>query len=205
MAILKRRKPQRLSKKFQEALWPSQGWQRTFHYYRHRIFRTGDSTYKITAGLATGAAVSWTPFFGTHFIQAIFFSWLIRASMLAGFIGTAWGNPWTFAFMFWIGYQLGVQICGLFGLSEFVAIPETFNLEHFIAHPWEFFSYLWQHPVKLLLPITIGGYLCGLLFWPVAYALLYYPVRSARTAYRLQRIKRRKKKLEKLQQQARLQ
>lgn len=158
------------------------------------MFRTGDSTYKITAGLATGAAVSWTPFFGTHFIQAIFFSWIIRANMLAGFIGTSWGNPWTFYFMFWAGYKLGVYICSLFGLADFVAIPPDFNLQYFMANPLEFFSYLLQNPLKLLLPITLGGYLCGLMFWPVAYILLFYPVRSARAAYRLQRLKRIKKK-----------
>ena len=197
MAILKRKKPRSMGRQFREAVWPTQGWSRTYHYYRHRVFRTGDSTYKITAGLATGAAISWTPFFGTHFIQAMFFSWCIRASMLAGFIGTAWGNPWTFSFMFWIGYKLGVTICGWFGLSDFIVLPDSFDLDYFMDHSGEFFAYLFSHPQKLLLPITLGGYLCGLLFWPVAYALLYYPVRAARRAYRVQRFARFKKKMDK--------
>lgn len=196
MAILKRKKPRKVGKQFREALWPTQGWKRTYHYYRHRVFRTGDSTYKITAGLATGVAVSWTPFYGTHFAQAMFFSWCLRASMIAGFIGTIWGNPWTFSFIFWLAYKLGVTICGWFGLNDFIALPASFNLDYFIDNPADFFTYLFSHPLKLLLPITLGGYLCGILSWPVAYALLYYPVRIIRKTYRKQRFARFKKRQE---------
>src|SRR5688500_14904919 len=84
MAILKRRRPQTLIKKTKEALWPTMGWMRTFNYYRHRMFRMGDSTYRITSGLATGIAVSFTPFLGTHLIQAFFLCWMFRSSWVAG-------------------------------------------------------------------------------------------------------------------------
>lgn len=194
MAILKRNRPRALFKKIRETLWPSQGWTRTFHYYRHRVFRTGDSTYKIAAGLASGAAVSWSPFMGTHFVQAVLLSWLLRANLIAGFVGTAFGNPWTFPALFWIGYVVGVKICALFGFSNFTELPPGMDFAYFIERPWEFMQYLFAHPLKLLLPMTIGGYLCGLLCWPVAYGALYYPVRAARKAYRLQKLQRLKKK-----------
>lgn len=194
MAILKRRKPRHIFRKTREALWPSMGWRRTASYYRHRIFRTGDSTYKITAGLAAGAAVSWSPFLGTHFAQAIFAAWLLRASLIAGFIGTAWGNPWTFPFLLWFGYNVGVRICGLFGLDDSSFLPDGMDFAHFIAQPRDFMRYLFANPLQLLLPMTIGGYLCGLAFWPLAYAALYYPVRTMRKAYALQRLRRRRKK-----------
>lgn len=194
MAILKRSKPRDLWKKTKEAVWPTQGWRRTFHYYRHRVFRTGDSTYKITAGLASGVAVSWSPFMGTHFAQAVLLSWLLRANLLAGFVGTAFGNPWTFPVLFWITYTLGVKICALFGLGEFIALPPSMDVAHFIEKPWEFLKYLFANPLKLLLPMTIGGYLCALLSWPVTYAILYYPVRAAHNAYRLQKLQRLNRK-----------
>ncbi len=194
MAIFKRRTPHHTFKRIREAFWPSQGWRRTLHYYRHRVFRTGDSTYKITAGLASGAAVSWSPFLGTHFAQALFLAWLVRGNLLAGFIGTVWGNPWTFPVMFWASYTLGVMICTPFGLGDFVALPTGMDFSHFLGEPWEFLQYLFAHPLKLLLPLSLGGYLCALGFWPLAYAVLYYPVRSARKAYRLQRLKRRRKR-----------
>lgn len=203
MAILKRGKQRHFLKNIRETVWPSQGWGRTFHYYRHRVFRTGDSTYKITAGLASGVAVSWSPLMGTHFAQAVFLSWMLRANLLAGFIGTAFGNPWTFPFLFWVGYETGVRICGLFGLSDFIALPPRMDLAFFTEQPWEFMHYLFAHPFKLLLPMTIGGYLWAILTWPVAYAVLYYPVRAARKAYKLQKFRRIKGKKSGKEQEAR--
>lgn len=193
MAIFKRRKPRRTVRTIREALWPSMGWRRTLAYYRHRVFRTGDSTYKIAAGLATGAAVSWSPFLGTHFAQAILFSWLLRANLVAGFVGTAWGNPTTFPFLFLVDYAVGVKICALFGMEDFAVLPAGADFALFMTHPWNFIGHLLSHPLNLLLPLTVGGYLCALLFWPLAYGLLYYPVRAARRAYRRKRLRRRKR------------
>ncbi len=190
MAILGRSKPPGTLKKVRESVWPSMGWKRAFHYYRHRVFRTGDSTYKITAGLASGVAASWSPFMGTHFFQAVFLAWLLRANMLAGFIGTAFGNPWTFPFMYWASYKLGVAVCGLFGMADLVALPPAINFAYFLDRPWEFLKFLFGQPSKLLLPLTLGGYLWGLIFWPLSYAVLYYPVRAARAAYQAQKSRR---------------
>src|SRR5687768_11738955 len=105
MAILKRRNPRPALAKIRQGLWPSMGWGRTLRYYRHRVFRTGDSTYRITAGLASGMAVSFSPFIGTHVGQGLALAWLLRASLLASFIGTALGNPATYPFIFWAAYK----------------------------------------------------------------------------------------------------
>jgi uncharacterized protein (DUF2062 family) len=193
MAILKRRKPRGVFKKFREGIWPSMGWSRAFHYYRHRLFRTGDSTYRITAGLATGVAISFSPFLGTHFFQAMFITWLIRANVIAGFVGTVWGNPWTFPFIFMISYKTGYYVCSLLGLSGVVPLPEHFNFAYFLESPTGFMSYLFSHPLNVLFPMTVGGYLCALLCWPLAYIVLYKPVHVARKAYRLNRMRRYKK------------
>jgi len=192
MAIFKRGKSRSLAHKAREVLWPSMGWQRTVNYYRHRMFRGGDSTYKITAGLAVGVAISFTPLLGTQIFQAIVVAWLLRASMLASVIGTIAGNPWTFPAIFWAIYTLGIWVCGLFGLEDFVALPpdETYLEDS----AWYFINYLFDHPVKLLLPLLVGGYLAALLVWPLAYLLLYYPVRTWRRAYHSQKLRRAYKK-----------
>lgn len=194
MAIFKRGTPRGTWKKLKEALWPSMGWVRTVDYYRHRIFRTGDSTYKIATGMATGIAVSFTPFLGTHFLQAAFFSWLLRGNMIAGMLATWFGNPWTFPFIFWLTYHVGVWLCGLFGLGGFVILPDGLAFGSLINEPLVFFDYLFSNPLTLLLPLTVGGILCGILSWPVAYVVLYYPVRQARRVYRAGRVRRRKKR-----------
>lgn len=180
---MKRGKPLNYRKKTREMIWPSMGWRRTFHYYRHRTFRTGDSTYKITAGLAAGAAVCFTPFLGTHILQAMFFSWLIGGSVVAGIVGTAVGTPWTYPFMFLMSYKTGLWFCTIFGLGGFESDPNSIIIANADHEPWGFFSYMLAHPWQIFFPFTVGGYVCALLSWPLSYAALYYPVRAARKAY----------------------
>lgn len=190
MTIFKRRKKQKFLKKLKEVLWPTQGWKRSFHYYRHRLFRSGDSTYRITAGLALGASVSFTPLIGTHIIQAAFLAVPLRASFLAAFIGTAFGNPWTFPFLFWLGYKTGVIIMSFFGWSDFLALPDFMTHEYFTDHPADFMRYLLAHPLNLFVPMVVGGYICGIIFWPLAYGILYYPVKMAQKAYHSKKMQR---------------
>lgn len=199
--MFKRRTPRKLLEHLRETFWPTQGWTRTFHYFRHRIFRGGDTAHQITAGLAIGASVSFSPLLGTHFFQSFLLCKLLRANWIAAFVGTAWGNPWTFPFLFWASYTLGVSVTGLFGAGDFMAMPAGMNMDYFLARPWEFLVYLFAHPWKLLVPMTLGGVIAGALFWPLAYAILYYPVTVARKTYRKQRLRRMKKRREKQQQQ----
>ena len=190
MAILKRKNRRTVAKKTKEAVWPSMGWKRLYHYYNHRLFRTGDSTYKIAAGLANGIAISFTPFLGLQILQLLLLSLLTRASLISGLIGTLFGNPWTFPFIFYLTYKTGVFICDLFGLSGFLAPPDPEALDGVIAY----LRFLVANPFKLLLPLAVGGYLWAILCWPVSYAVLYHPVRIARKAYELRQIKRIKQK-----------
>ncbi len=197
MAILKRRKKRKLHENLKESVWPTQGWKRTFYYYKHRIFRGGDSTHRIAGGLATGAVVSFTPFLGTHLGQALLFSWLFRVNGLAALAGTLVGNPWTFPFLFWASYSVGAWIMRLAGFGDFIALPHDMDFVDLLLKPGEFLSFLFAHPVRLLLPFGIGGYAAALLCWPLVYALLYYPVEITRKAYhkhQLLKVYRRKMK-----------
>lgn len=66
----------------------------------------------IAAGVACGAAVSFTPFVGAHFALAIIFAWLIRGNVVAAALGTAVGNPWTFPFIWVSVLYTGRKIVG---------------------------------------------------------------------------------------------
>jgi uncharacterized protein (DUF2062 family) len=193
MAIFGRREKHTFGRRLREALWPRMGWGRALSYYRHRVLRTGDSTYRIAAGLAAGIGVSFSPFLGTHFVQGVALSFILRGSWVASFVGTAFGNPWTFPLLFTLTYHVGVAVCGWFGYGDFVALPE--DLESFVDEPGAFFAFMWDHPAKFLLPMTVGGYVCCFASLPLSYALLYFPVRRARLVYRLQRLRRRRAKL----------
>lgn len=195
MAIFKRRQKPRFWVKMREYVWPTMGWKRALHYYKHRVLRTGDSTYKITAGLAAGIGVSFSPFLGTHFVQGLALSWALRGNWIAMFVGTAFGNPWTLPILFALNYKLGVFLCGLFGYADFVALPDDVTRDGFLDDSSAFVAYMFDHPMKFLLPMVVGGYTSCAVSLPISYALLYYPVRRARFIYRLQRARRRRARL----------
>ena len=87
--------------------WPKTGWKRASSYFFHRLARIPGTPYTLAAGFAFGAAASFTPFIGLHFILGGVLAWIIRANFLSSAIGTAVGNPWTFPFI-WVGiYEFG--------------------------------------------------------------------------------------------------
>ncbi len=170
--MFKRHEKQTILYRLREAVWPSMGWGRVVEYYRHRLFRRANSTPKITAGVAVGVAVSFTPLLGTHFLQAVFLAWVTRTNALAAMLGTLMGNPWTFPLIFWLDYKVGAVIFAALGHGDVVALPHDLT--------WRF---LLDHPLHLFLPMLIGGYLCALFFFPVAFAVLYYPVKMMQQSY----------------------
>ncbi len=183
--MFRRAVKQSVGQKIKEAVWPSMGWRRAFDYWWHRVFRTGDSTYRITAGLASGVAVSFNPFLGTHVFQGFFVAWLVRANWIAAFIGTGFGNTLTMPFLLWLAYMTGAWILGVLGLADAAALPHDFT-----------FSVILDEPLRLLLPLTLGGYTCGLIAWLLTYGLLYFPVRTAQRIYRANRLRRTKAPVE---------
>lgn len=185
--MFQRREPLSILQKIREIFWPSMGWRRAFHYTRHRIIRLSDTTHKIAAGLAIGAAVSFTPLVGTHFIQAGFFAYLTRANVIAALIGTFVGNPWTFPFMWWAAISFGSSLFSLFSLPASTNLPDHMD-----------FAMLWEiattQPLRLFLPWLLGGYLLAVLSWIPAYFVFYQMVHGAKLA----RIKARMRKVHKV-------
>ena len=79
---------QRRKPTFQERIrgyvWPRTGWKRTFRYILVRLSRIPASGQSIAAGFACGAAMSFTPFVGVHFILSAALAWLLRVNMTGG-------------------------------------------------------------------------------------------------------------------------
>ena len=136
-------------------LWPHMGWRRTFAYWIHRVGRLPGSNYAISAGIAFGAAISFTPFVGLHLVIAGLLAWIFRANILASAIGTLVGNPWTFPFIWiWI-YQLGVW-SGIKGISD------ELGQQHFSDLFGRILTALLKLDVSYLLQIA----------WPIFYPML---------------------------------
>ena len=80
---------------------------RTKKYISLSIKRIKGTPQALSLGLATGISISFTPFIGLHALLAIFISWIIGGSMAAALIGTLFGNPWTFPFIWYFTFEIG--------------------------------------------------------------------------------------------------
>src|SRR4051812_10369684 len=116
----------------------------------------------IAAGVATGVAVSLTPFVGLHLLLALGLAYVTGGNLLAAAIGTLVGNPWTWPLILPATYRLGCLILG---------------------QP--------PHGLRHLAQLDLGSLLgeAGLLLWPMivgsvplaaaAWVATYFPVARA--------------------------
>ena len=151
MSLFRRRKKKGLSRTVREFLWPRMGWRRMGRYYIVRIKRLPGTPYSIAAGFACGAAVSFTPFLGFHFIFGALLAWGIRGNIIASAIGTAIGNPWTFPFIWGGVYWLGSKILGYEPGQE---LPAELT-----------FSVIFEQPTVILIPMLAGGVPAAIVVW----------------------------------------
>ncbi len=173
--MFKRRIPLNVLQKMREVIWPSIGWIRLFRYVRYRIARLPGSASSIAAGLAIGAAMSFTPFIGTHFIQSALVAYAVRVNVGAALLGTFVGNPWTFPFMWWAAMSFGAFLLGLFGIDAESSLPDHVD----IATLWKT---MLNEPFRIFMPWFVGGYLMALLSWPIFYGIFYQIIKTARFA-----------------------
>jgi len=159
-------------------LWPRIGWRRASAYISHRVRRLPGSPYSIAAGFACGAAVSFTPLIGFHFILAALLSWVLGGNLISSAIGTVVGNPWTFPLIWLASYRFGAWALGLNGIET---LPDGLTM-----------GYIFDHPGAVLLPMMIGGVPMAVLAWAVSFWL----VRRAVARYQQLRMKRLKRRAE---------
>jgi len=176
----RRTKPSPVAR-IRELLWPQAGWRRWASYLAHRVKRMPGTPHRIAAGLAAGAAVSCAPLPGVHFLLAVLLALMTRGSPLASAIGTAFGNPWTFPFLWGASHHIGVALTpgaeeGTLGAAEIgemlVILPKAL-LTLDMAVLSERVLPVWQ-------PMMIGSLPLGAAVWVAVYLI----VRRAVTAQR---------------------
>lgn len=142
-------------------------------YIFHRVARIPGSPYSITAGFACGAAVSFTPFIGLHFILAAILAWALRANIVTSAIGTVVGNPWTFPFIwFWV-YELGEWI----GIGPWTGTGSGIDFGKFFADVTHAtldgnFTFLAETALPVIWPMLIGSIPTAIVVWVVAYMVM---------------------------------
>ena len=191
--MFNRRKKLNIGQRVIGFFWPSMGWRRTGHYIKHRICRIPGSPYEIAGGFACGAAISFSPFVGLHFILGGIWAWLIRSNISSSIIGTAVGNPWTFPFIWaWI-YQCGLWMGVGNGNSPEGVIK--LNFANFFARVSEAIlsgdlNFLFNTAGPVFWPMLIG---C-LPTVAIAWIVFYFPIKALVENYQKNRIQARARK-----------
>lgn len=68
--------------------------------------------HAVSAGFASGVALSFTPLFGLHVLLALALARAVRGHLVAAAIGTAIGNPLTFPVIISGAYGVGAAMLG---------------------------------------------------------------------------------------------
>jgi len=162
--------------RLRQIVWPRSGWRRAANYLWYRVVRLPGTPYSIAAGLACGAAMSFTPFVGFHFMLAALLAWALGANIIASAIGTVVGNPWTFPLIWLWTYELGAWMVGL----------EPGHAPHFELS----LSYLVDNAYRLLIPMAVGSLPLAVAAW----VAVYWPARYLVTGFQHARQHRRERR-----------
>lgn len=188
--MFQRRQKLSVFQRLRQFFWPSAGWHRSTRYVFHRVARIPGSSYSLAAGFACGAAISFTPFIGLHFVLSALLALVIRANVVASAIGTAVGNPWTFPFI-WIGvYNVGIWILRADGVDaqqvDFLdVLTESMEALHRLD-----FNYLAEISGPVLVPMLVGSVPAAIAVW----FAFYLPLSPMIAKYQAARHHRRTRK-----------
>ncbi|MCF8480757.1 MAG: DUF2062 domain-containing protein [Rhodospirillum sp.] len=188
MLFNRREKPSLLAK-IRGFLLPRAGWRRSAIYIGHRVARLPGTPASIAMGFACGAAASFTPLVGFHFLLAALLAWIFRGNLIASAIGTVVGNPWTFPFIWVATFEVGARLMGYDASSDAVNFSHFFNaLWHSVTHlKVRLFT---EQVLPVWLPMMVGSIPLGLLVW----AVFYWPIKRTVASYQHARVARRHRK-----------
>lgn len=185
--MFKRRKPRSYGQMASDMIYPRGGWRRAGTYVWHRLRRLPDQPHRIGRGVAAGVAVSFTPFFGFHFIAAAIVALAIRGNILASLLATFTVNPITIPFVAVLALTTGRAILGHHGdlnaqmiLAEFThATAELWNnmlapLGPRVAH-WDRLA---EFCDVIFWPYLIGGVIWGTIFGVIAHYMTMPVIRA---------------------------
>lgn len=156
--LFKRRDKASILESVRIFLWPRRSWARSVNYVLLRVNRLSGSAHAIALGCAVGIFVSYTPIMGFHFLAAATIAYLVGGNLLASALGTFFGNPITFPFIWASAYKFGHWILGNnvgeFRVAELLAAFSNGPL-HALNNAYEIY----------MKPMMIGGiplgFVCG--------------------------------------------
>ncbi|RMH46263.1 MAG: DUF2062 domain-containing protein [Alphaproteobacteria bacterium] len=203
--VFKRRDKPPFWSRLRQWVAPRKGWRRGFEYLGHRVKRLPDSPHRIAIGLAAGTFVSFSPFFGFHFVYAALVAFVLRGNIVAGLIGTAVGNPLTFPAIAASALGLGRLILGgRHSAVDFGQVMKAFG--DFFGAIWTTISALWGQghyaldhlgPFlrEVFLPYLLGGTISGALAGIAVYFLSRPVIAAYQNRRRMRLMERARRKV----------
>ncbi|WP_394688625.1 DUF2062 domain-containing protein [Hoeflea sp.] len=170
--LFRRRRPEGIFDRLRTALWPRRSFGRSFQYFVKRVLRLTATPHAIAAGVAAGVFASWTPLLGFHFVLAFVIAYILAGNMVAAALGTAFGNPISFPFIWALTLKLGNLLIGV----PHDAAHRHVDLHSLLTHLNV--SQLWEPVIK---PMLIGCVPPGLLTAIAFYVLTYWGVTAFQT------------------------
>ncbi len=150
--------------------------------------RLPDTPHGIAAGVAAGAAISFTPFLGLHILLGSLVALITRGNYIGVIIGTLVGNPWTFPFIFALNYEIGAYFLGTKVPDDLSDLPLIILevISQLFHQIWGFVmgispdaaSYMQDSNVfsdsydTLLMPLLLGSTPTTVICWIVCYVSL---------------------------------
>lgn len=193
--MFRRRTPLTRLNQIRSVVWPERGFRRLLAYLFQRVVRLPGTSGSIAIGVASGVAASFLPLIGLHFLIAALLALLLRGNVLASAIGTFFGNPWTFLFIWVSDYRLGLWLIRQSGYGDQFVELNLRQLAEVITVFMQFFTFStdddWRQVVEpfeqVFLPMTIGGTVLAFLSWFVTFVLCFYSLEWWR-AHRAKRL-----------------
>ena len=145
-------------------------------YFYNRFIRLHGSAKQIAWGAAVGFFVAMTPTMGIQTLLAVPIAALFKINKVAA-AATVWlTNPVTAPFIYGFNYMLGAKLLGYPSKAVFFSNPS-----------WETF---WHWGGHVLLSLSVGGILTGIIAGVAGYFVTLRVVRTAREKAR--RLRRKK-------------
>jgi uncharacterized protein (DUF2062 family) len=158
--MFRRRVPLTRMARLRGWIWPRSGLRRAVLCHVKRILRVPGSPHAIAAGVAAGIFAAFTPFVGMHVVIAALVAILAGGNVIVAAMTSLVGNPLTFPFFWFAGFELG---------KRFIGDAAGQSFEAFLSKP----SLAELFPI--IEPLTLGSVVLGL----TVGALFYLPVRWA--------------------------
>ena len=201
--LFKRRTQPSWAESLRVWLWPRRSWLRSTQYVTKRVLRITATPHAIAAGVAAGVFTSFTPFMGLHFLVAFALAWLIGGNLIASALGTFFGNPLSFPFIWAATFHVGNFLLGMdqdgsgalliaTSMSEIVGALFSFDMSAAGAG----ITQIWE---PVLYPMLIGGAVLG----PVFAVPFYFITRRGTAAFRERRRDSLMRKAEMIRDRAR--